>query len=869
MSFLSKIFNSGKEAAAQPQAATGAQTPPPAEEAESPVRLTLDDILLAQRADDKVQALRMIAQRMLASGYVSADYTQALMEREQKVSTYLINGVAIPHGALEAKHLVARTGIVVAQFPAGVTWNDKGDVVKLAVGIAANGNEHMKILTQLTNVVMDQALATHLGEQADAAEIAAALDQPIEAPRVVAEDLAVTAETTIVDQAGMHARPASTISELAAGFADTEIRLRNGARMANAKSMAEILAMGAIEGDRIVVSAQGAAAQAAVSALAELIGAGLDNDDENGAGFSDYRPSEGLAPIDDAAGRLILHGAAASPGIALAPVHLFSESVPEPQRESADPAGELSRLEQSLEKAAEQLEALYLEMKKTAANEATIFRAQIQLLRDEVILAATRELIAGGNSAAWSWHTALQAQIATLEAVEDERIKARVSDMRDVAARLVCILEERDASHRFPSDHDFVLLARELTPSQTASLDTLPVKAICTELGGPNSHMAILARALGIPAIVGIGPGLTEQAEDGEAAVVDPQSASLTLSPDATTLAAAEQRLATWSEIQARENAQKFEPAITRDQRHIDLVCNIAKPKEAAAVLENGGAGVGLLRTEFMFEASESEPMVSEQFDALWQIAETLGSRQLVVRTADIGGDKPVSWLDMPHEENPFLGVRGIRHSFRHLRMFRHQLEAIYRVARKQREDGVESGIHIMFPMICKLSEWRKARAIAEEVRAGLDAPRLPLGIMVEIPAAALLAHHFAQEVDFFSIGSNDLTQYTLAMDRLHPDLAAEADSFSPALLRLIAMTVEAAEAHGKWVGVCGNMAADPVLASILLGLGVHEISVSPANVPQLKMLIRSSSYEQLRERAQQALTLGTSQEIKALYRQR
>ena len=270
-----------------------------------------------------------------------------------------------------------------------------------------------------------------------------------------------------------------------------------------------------------------------------------------------------------------------------------------------------------------------------------------------------------------------------------------------------------------------------------------------------------------------------------------------------------------------------------------------------------------------MFEASSEEPSVIEQVNALKEIVATLGSRQLVVRTADIGGDKPVSWLDMPREDNPFLGIRGIRLSFRNEKMFRNQLEAIYRVAHWQEQKNIKSGIHVMFPMIAKLSEWQKARDIAEEIRVSLGAPKLPLGVMIEVPSAAILADHFAKEVDFFSIGSNDMTQYTLAMDRLHPELAAEADSYSPALLRLIAMTVKAAKAHGKWVGVCGNMAADPDLASILVGLGVTELSVSPANVPAVKLLVRSVSYEKLRIKAEKAISLGHSSEIRKLYRNR
>jgi phosphocarrier protein FPr len=878
MSFLSKIFSGDKSApeAEQVEVAAVAEQPPHStpgagadEREDSPVQLTLADILLKQRVADKSAALKIIADRMLASGYVSADYTQALADREAKVSTYLINGVAIPHGTVEAKDLVTRTGIIVAQFPDGIVWNDKGEVVKLAVGIAASGNEHMKILTQLTNVVMDATLSTHLGERATAEEIAEALGQKIEAPTSVAEDFALRADAVIVDKDGMHARPASLISEAAALYSSTEIRLRNSDRVANAKSMAEILTMGAIEGDTLSVSAEGDDAEAAVERLVSLINAGLDSDDGAVSNNSSYNPLDTLPALDQPQGRAVFQGSAASPGIAVAPIFVFKQTELQLERETDDAAGELVALDGALETASAQLETLYEGMKQAADTEAAIFKAQQQLLRDDAILRTTRTIIGDGNRAAWSWNEAIKEQVTALEAVSDERIKARIADMNDVASRVICILENKCVDIDFPSDEDFILVASELTPSQTACLDALPVKAICTELGGPNSHMAILARALGIPAIVGIGSDITEQTTSGELAVVDPQSSSFITSPDQKTLDQARNRIELWAQIQKIENEQKFEQAVMTDGREIDIVCNIAKPKEAQSVLENGGEGVGLLRTEFMFEASKAEPSVDEQVAALEEIVSTLGSRQLVIRTADIGGDKPVSWLDMPHEDNPFLGVRGIRLSFRNEGMFRNQLEAIYRVAQRQKEQGIESGIHIMFPMIAKISEWRRARDISEQVRAKVSAPKLPLGIMVEVPSVALLADHFAKEVDFFSIGSNDLTQYTLAMDRLNPDLASDTDSFSPALLRMISMTVKAAESNGIWVGVCGNMASDPLLASLLLGLGVKEISVSPANVPALKLLIRSVSYQQLREKAEQALTMGLSTEIKALYMKR
>ncbi len=715
--------------------------------------------------------------------------------------------------------------------------------------------------------------AVFIGESSSDTESANAVDggkQPeseVEAQDV--DDFPVKADAIVVDKAGMHARPASLISEMAAEFKHAEIRLRNGNRMANAKSMAEMLAMGAVAGDLIIVSAFGKEADAAVTKIALAINAGLDADEVIGSDHTHYNPLEALPPMERVAGRGRYTGTAASPGIAAAAIFVFKEVRVQLTKGCTEIAPEQAALENAIKTANEQLESLYNSMKGSTPNEAAIFKAQQQLLCDESILRAAKDTIDTGCSAAWSWRQVLDEKIQSLDAVEDELIKGRAADISDVSDRVVRILEGKVQGFSCPTDAEFILLARELTPSQTAGLDAMPIKAIVTELGGPNSHMATLARALGIPAIVGIGEGVLNQVHGGEMGIVDPQSNTFVVSPDSATMNEALVRIGLWNKLQDLEASQKFEDAVTLDGHKIAIVCNIAKPKDASLVLNNGGEGVGLLRTEFIFEASKSEPSVEEQFLALQEIVSTFGSRQLVVRTADIGGDKPVSWLQVPHENNPFLGVRGIRLSFRNEKMFRHQLEAIYRVALWQEERNVKPGIHIMFPMISKLSEWHKARDIAEDVRKMVGAPKLPLGIMIEVPAAAVLADHFAKEVDFFSIGSNDMTQYTLAVDRLHPDLAADVDGYNPALLRLIAMTVEAAEANGIWVGVCGNMAADPDMACLLVGLGVKELSVSPANIPALKMLIRAVSYDKLKIKARKALALGHSSEIRLLYKSR
>ena len=873
MSFIKNLIGGAKKSEANQQVAiedvTHAKSMPDTKPdtmagADSLLAVSPEQILLNQRFSDKTSVLSVIAEKMLTLGLVSENYLPALVAREEKVSTYLINGVAIPHGVNEAKALVLKTGVIIVQVPEGVVWNDNGDVAKLIVGIAAAGSEHLSLLQTLTTVVMDDALALELAQTTDPAAIISALGADLAAEHVREDDFAISAQALVIDEAGMHARPASLIAEHAEQFIGTEIRIRNGERTANAKSMASVLSMGAKKGDQLVVSAQGDAADDAVHSLCELIDAGLDGDDSENA-TATYSALAGLSGLDNPVGNRLVKGSAASPGIATAPAFVLASTSVEIDKDGTDPVDESRFLAAALEKAALQIDELQQKLQAKAPKEAAILKAQKQLLKDDTIVADSHKLVSHGSSAAWAWHQSVQRQIDSLSTVDDERIRARVADMVDIRDRVIAILQPSSATLAYPQS-DFILLARDLTPSQTAGLEGLPIKGICTELGGPNSHMAILARALGIPAIVGLGANNLAGVAQKTPVVIDPQSSVLVIEPDAATLAQSAERLQTWQAIRKAQDACKHEPATTRDGRKIHVVCNIAKPQDAAGILDNGGEGAGLLRTEFLFEAASVEPTVAEQMDALKAIVTSLGARQLVVRTADIGGDKPVSWMNMAHEDNPFLGVRGIRLSFKHEDMFRRQLEAIYRTAMWQWQESGECGLHIMFPMIAKMSEWQKARDIANNVRTQLGAPVLPLGIMIEVPSAVLIADHLAKEVDFFSVGSNDLTQYTLAMDRLHPELCCEADSYHPALLRMIEMTVKAADANGKWVGVCGNMAADPNIAALLVGLGVHELSVSPANVPSVKNIIRSVSFAKLQAKAQKALSLGSSEAVMALY---
>jgi multiphosphoryl transfer protein len=405
---------------------------------------------------------------------------------------------------------------------------------------------------------------------------------------------------------------------------------------------------------------------------------------------------------------------------------------------------------------------------------------------------------------------------------------------------------------------DSVVVAEDLSPSDAASLDRTRVRGFCTTMGSATSHVAILARGLGIPAVAAVDPRALDLPA-GTRVLLDGDAG--TLEPDPSPAAEAEirRRQEEFERRRAAELAVAADPAVTRDGHRVEIVANVAGLDEARRVPDVGGEGVGLLRTEFLFLDRRTAPDEDEQTAAYEAIARALGpDRILVIRTLDVGGDKPLPYLDMPAEANPFLGERGIRLLLGRPEIFAVQARAILRASRAGR-------IAIMFPMISTLAEWRAARTLVERERASLGVPPVQVGIMIETASAALLADRFAEEADFFSIGTNDLTQYTLAMDRSNPGLAPQLDALHPAVLRLIERAVVAAHARGRWVGVCGALAGDPQAVPVLVGLGVDELSASVPVVPAIRAQVRTLSLEECRATARLALDAADGAEVRAL----
>jgi phosphoenolpyruvate-protein phosphotransferase len=446
----------------------------------------------------------------------------------------------------------------------------------------------------------------------------------------------------------------------------------------------------------------------------------------------------------------------------------------------------------------------------------------------------------------------------TLRALGDPRMSERIDDLLDLESQVLLTLNGEAPIVVRNLPERAILIAEDLKPSQLVSLDATRLSGICLAAGGPTSHVAILAAAMGIPALVALGPSILDVTE-GSWLILDAEQGNLATAPDQTALAAAEQTLTARQQRKQAERAAAHADCRTADGVRIEVFANLGSLAEAQVAVAHGAEGCGLLRTEFLFLEREAPPDEEEQLVQYQGIATALAGRPLVIRTLDIGGDKPIPYLPMPAEANPALGLRGVRTSLWRPDLLRVQLRAILQVQ-------PVGQCRVLLPMITDTAEIRAVRRMIDEVRRELRyGGSIAVGAMIETPAAALLAERVANEVEFLSIGTNDLTQYTLAMDRGHSELAHRIDGLHPAVLRLIATTVASAEKHSRFVAVCGGLASEPAAVPVLLGLGVHELSVVPTLVPQLKSLIRTLTLDACRSLAQRAVALDTAEAVRAL----
>ncbi len=561
-----------------------------------------------------------------------------------------------------------------------------------------------------------------------------------------------------------------------------------------------------------------------------------------------------------------LAGIPASPGIAIGPLFRYRTTQLQIERRSvSDPQSEHARLKAAIQAARSEVQEVRVRAeRKLGAEEAAVFDAQDLILQDPALLEKVRRTIErSAINAESAWQDAAEGYALELEALQDEYLQARAADVRDVAARVLRLLMGVAQPDPDRPDEPSIVFAVDLSPSETASLDTDLVLGFCTAEGGPTSHTAIFAKALGIPAVVGAGRAVLEL-NQARPAILDGGQGLVIAEPDLPTRERYERLAAETAERAKHDLAAARQPAVTTDGHAVEIAANVGSLPDAKAALEHGAEGIGLLRTEFLYLNRELEPDEAEQMQAYGDIFSLMETRPIVVRTLDVGGDKQLPYLDLTNEANPFLGWRAIRISLDRPKFFKKQLRALLRA-------GADRDLRIMFPMISTLQELQQARRLLEQAQAELEdrqvrhAQQPQVGIMVEVPSVAVLAERFAPEVDFFSIGTNDLAQYVMAAERTNPKTAHLNDGCHPAVLALVRQVIEAGHSAGIWVGLCGELAGDPDAIPVLLGLGLDEFSMAPAMIPRAKATIRSWSRGEAFQLAQRALELAGAAEVRAL----
>ena len=563
---------------------------------------------------------------------------------------------------------------------------------------------------------------------------------------------------------------------------------------------------------------------------------------------------------------LVFKGIAAAPGMASGPAKIWvKEQVKIPRYTVTDTSAEHSRLDQAIAASKIELEGLRDKISKEGHQaEAVVFDAHLLMLEDSSLLAMVDESLQKQSlNVEAAWGDAIQFFAEQLDSIPDPTLQARAADIRDVGKRVIDHLLGVEGNATLVLQQPSVVIARDLAPSETASLDKSKVLAFCTAEGGATSHTAIFAKALGLPAVVGLGEKLLNL-PTGCPLLIDGAHGEVIAYPDQAMRARFEAGLLDAQRSASQEMVCTLNPAITKDGYRVEIVANIGKPEEAQIALDHGAEGIGLLRTEFLFLERKTAPNEEEQLAEYNKILDVMKTCPVVVRTIDVGGDKEIPYLNLGHEANPFLGWRAIRMCLDRPDFFKVQLRALLR-------SSPGHNLRIMFPMIAILEEIRRVKVLIEEAKVEVlhdghqVAEQIQVGIMVEIPSVAITADLFAKEVDFFSIGTNDLTQYTLAAERTNPKVSHLGDACHPAVLRQIRNVIDAAHAAGIWVGVCGEMAGDSDAVPILLGMGLDEFSMAPRAVPHAKNIIRQWTMQNAQGLAQEVLNCDSAQAVRLL----
>jgi phosphocarrier protein FPr len=807
----------------------------------------------------------------LAEG--AAELARAMAGEEVRIVA--AGGMAPPETALGTDAVRVAAAIEEA-------WSERGVLVLMDLGSALLSaemavellpEEHRKRVllsaAPLVEGAVAAAVTSRLGEPLErvAREAIGSLDakraqvggpgEGVVAPAAEPDLGGPVAETRIaVDiPLGLHARPAARVIRATAGL-NAQVLAGNattGSAMVNARSLNALAGLQVREGHELVLRASGPDAGKAIEAVRALAARRFDEP----ATIQPGPPAAAPPPPPHATGRPgELRGIPASIGIAIGTLQFLEEAdLAVPDTEVVDPPAELEALELAVTATRHDLEELRDQTRtRSGSYEAEIVDADLLFLEDPDLLEPTRAAITDRRlTAARAWSEVSTRLGRSWERLDDPNMRLRAADLEGVSRRVLHRLLGRPAPVLRQAG---ILVARDLAPTDTAALDPARVMGIATAGGGPTSHSAILARALGIPAVVGLGDELLSVAR-GRRALLDGGRGTLVLDPPVALVRRARAEAREEQRQAARAAAAAHRPAVTRDGVLIEVAANIGAVEEASRAVQAGADAVGLLRTEFLFLEAESMPGEAMQERVYSEIATRLKGRPLTIRTLDVGADKPLPYLRSVHEDNPALGLRGIRLGLARPEVLTTQLRAVVATARRH-------PVRVMFPMVSGADEVAAARALLAEA-AGSEPLSLEVGVMVEIPSAALTAARLAERVDFFSLGTNDLSQYTLAADRGNAEVARLADAYHPATLRLIAATVQAARARGRWVGVCGELAGQVEAVPLLIGLGVRELSVAVPSVARIKEAVRAADSGACVRLARRALRLADGAAVRGL----
>jgi phosphocarrier protein FPr len=665
-----------------------------------------------------------------------------------------------------------------------------------------------------------------------------------------------TTTLTIINSTGLHARPAKFFVNLAKQF-EAEISVQYGQKQVNAKSLISLLTLGVKPNDTVLLTVTGADEEKAIEALQLAVWEGLGEKHTEKPEPETTEPLE--KPVQHSDDVHCLAGVSISPGVAIGPVFRFLPKINRAERVFRSVMEECADFDAALKQVRTKIQQMGLALEhKLSPVEKDVLNVHLEILNDSDIIHSVKNRIEQHNSAVNAWQAVMDDWVVQLSGAASEVIRTRVADLQDIRKQVLTCLAGETTGNEIP-DTPVIIFARELLPSDTMGFAQKKVTGIALVEGRTTDHAAILARALGIPAVSGLPADLLERNCAGQV-ILDGQQGLVIIDPLESELTQAQTAMDIWKQQLNAAEQQAALQAKTLDGFVIEVAANIGNVEDAQRAYQKGADGVGLLRTEFLFTGRKTAPDEEEQYQVYRAIVDALKGSPLLLRTLDIGGDKPIPFIKFEQENNPFLGERGVRLTLRETDLMKTQIRAALRAA-------VHGPLRVMFPMVGDYEEWSAAKSLVLALAKEMDLNFLEIGIMVEVPSAVVMADIFAEEVDFFSIGTNDLTQYTLAMDRTHKQLGMKLDGLHPAVLRLIRQTVEAAHAKGKWVGICGELAADPVAVPLLVGLGVDELSVNVPAIPLVKAQIRSLKRSNTEQLAAKALACRTSAEVRVLAR--